>query len=374
MKVAILKENLKEGLAAVARIAQKNLSLPILNSVLISCEKNFTCLKATDLEMGIKWWTLSSTEKEGEIACPLKVFQGLIEGLSVEKLSLKTEEKKILLEAENFTAQINGLDAEEFPIIPEPEVKISFNIRASILAQGLAQVTDMTATSSVQPEISGVYFNFSGNQLKMAATDSFRLAEKTITLSEEMKGEVSFILPQKACREIINLFSERERDIKIYLSSNQILLETLMAETPHPKIQFFSRLIEGEYPNYQEIIPQKFDFKASLQKNTFLQHLKTVSLFSNKINEVKMKIKQESQRIELEGQNSDIGQSVSSLSAEIEGNGNMEVSFNWRFLIDGLNQIKNKDFVFTINKDEGPAVLRPKGDPSYLYLLMPLRT
>jgi DNA polymerase-3 subunit beta len=87
-----------------------------------------------------------------------------------------------------------------------------------------------------------------------------------------------------------------------------------------------------------------------------------------------MKIKQESQRIELEGQNSDIGQSVSSLSAEIEGNGNMEVSFNWRFLIDGLNQIKNKDFVFTINKDEGPAVLRPKGDPSYLYLLMPLRT
>ncbi len=374
MKVAILKENLREGLAAVARIAQKNLSLPILNSVLISCEKNFTCLKATDLEMGIKWWTLSNTEKEGEIACPLRVFQGLIDSLSVEKLSLKTEEKKILLEAENFSAQINGLDAEEFPIIPEPDVKISFNIQASHLAQGLAQVADMTAVSSVQPEISGVCFNFSGSQLKMAATDSFRLAEKTITLSEEMKGEISFILPQKACREIINLFSEREGDVKIYLSSNQILLEMLMSETPHPKIQFFSRLIEGEYPNYQEIIPQKFDFKASLQKNTFLQHLKTVSLFSNKINEVKMKIKQESQKIELEGQNSDIGQSTSSLSAEIEGSGNMEVSFNWRFLIDGLNQIKNKDFVFTINKDEGPAVLRPKGDSSYLYLLMPLRT
>ena len=374
MKVAILKENLKEGLAAVARIAQKNLSLPILNSVLISCEKNFTCLKATDLEMGIKWWTLSNTEKEGEIACPLKVFQGLIDGLSIEKLSLKTEEKKILLEAENFIARINGLDAEEFPIVPEPEVKIGFNVQASLLAQGLAQVTDMTATSSVQPEISGVYFNFSGRQLKMAATDSFRLAEKTITLPEEMKGEVSFILPQKACREIINLFSEREKDIKIYLSPNQILLEMLMSETPHPKIQFFSRLIEGEYPNYQEIIPQKFDFKASLQKNTFLQHLKTVSLFSNKINEIKMRIKQESQKIELEGQNSDIGQSASSLSAEIEGSGNMEVSFNWRFLIDGLNQIKNKDFIFTINKEEGPAVLRPKGDSSYLYLLMPLRT
>ena len=374
MKIIILRENLKEGLNAISRIAQKNLSLPILNSVLISCEKNFTCLKATDLEMGIKWWILSNTEKEGEIACPLRVFQGLVEGLSVEKLLIKTEEKKILLEAENFTAQVNGLDAEEFPIIPNPEIKINFNIQASLLAQGLAQVADMTATSSVQPEISGVYFNFSNNQLKMVATDSFRLAEKTITLSEKVEKEVSFILPQKACKEIINLFTGIEKNIKICLSSNQILLEMLMSETPHPKIQFFSRLIEGEYPNYQEIIPQKFEFKISLQKNIFLQYLKTVSLFSNKINEVKMKIKQGDQEVEIEGQNSDIGQSIGSLSAKIEGNGSMEVSFNWRFLIDGLNQLKNKDFTLTINKDDGPAVLKSEGDSSYLYLLMPLRT
>ncbi|MBU4351183.1 DNA polymerase III subunit beta [Candidatus Parcubacteria bacterium] len=374
MKVTILKEKLKEGLSAVSRIAQKNLSLPILSSVLISSEKNFICLKATDLEMGIKWWALSKTEKDGEIACPLRIFQGLIDGLVSEKILLNLMDKKILLEADNFNAEINGLDAAEFPIIPELDIKTSFNIQAHLLSQGLSQVVEMTATSSVQPEISGVYFNLSGNQLKMAATDSFRLAEKIITLTEKVEEEISFILPQKACKEIVNLFNEKEETLKISLSSNQILLELPMAETSHPKVQFFSRLIEGEYPNYQEIIPQKFDFKSLISRNLFLQNLKTTSLFSNRINEVKIRINQHDQKIELEGQNLDIGQSISILTAEIEGNGEMGVSFDWRFLMDGLAQIKTKDLIFSINKDEGPAVLRPRDDSSYLYLLMPLRT
>ncbi len=374
MKVIILKEKLKEGLAAISRIAQKNLSLPILNSVLVSAEKNFICLKATDLEMGIKWWILSKVEKDGEIACPLRIFQALVDGLASEKLFLKAADRKIFLEAENFDTQINGLDAAEFPIIPDPEIKASFTIQSFSLSRGLSQVMDMTATSSVQPEISGVYFNFSGNQLKMAATDSFRLAEKTITLAEKVKEEISFIVPQKACKEIVNLFSEREENIKISLSPNQVLLELPMAETAHPKIQFFSRLIEGEYPNYQEIIPQKFDFKTVVLKSAFLQHLKTASLFSNKINEVKIRINQLDQKIEMEGQNLDIGRSLSSLTAVIQGSGNMEVSFNWKFLLDGLNQIKSDELIFSMNKEDGPAILSPKQDFSYLYLLMPLRT
>lgn len=375
MKAIFLKENLKEGLAAVSRIAPRNLSLPILSSVLVSAEKNFICLKATDLEMGIKWWVLSKIEKEGEIACPLRVFQGLVDGLASEKLSLKVTDRKISLEAESFNAQINGLDAAEFPIIPEPEIKTSLTIKSFLLSQGLSQVVDMTATSSVQPEISGVYFNFSGNRLRIAATDSFRLAEKTIILAEKAKEEISFILPQKACKEIVNLFSERDENIKISLSPNQVSIELSMAETAHPKIQFFSRLIEGEYPNYREIIPQKFDFKALISRNIFLQHLKTASLFSNKINEVKIKIDQNDQRIEMEGQNSEVGQSSSFLTAAIEGKGGaVEISFNWRFLLDGLNQIKSKDFILSISKEEGPAILRPAEDSSYLYLLMPLRT
>ncbi|MDP3093835.1 MAG: DNA polymerase III subunit beta [bacterium] len=373
MKTTILRENLREGLNAVGRIAQKNLSLPILNSVLISCEKSFTCLKATDLEMGIKWWILSKVEKEGKIACPLRILQGLVDNLSAEKIVLKAEEKRILLEAEEFQAQINGLDAEEFPIIPEPDSKETFSLKAPEFVEGLSRVVEMAAVSLIKPEISGVYFQFLDSNLKMVATDSFRLAEKTLSLGEKMSKEISFILPQKACREIINIFEDRGGDLKFYLSSNQILLEMLMEETSHPKIQFFSRLIEGGYPDYREIIPTEFRFRALVKKDVFLQRLKAVSLFSNKINEIKIRVKPEKQEIEIEGQNPEVGQSTSALAVKIEKGEEMEVSFNWRFLVDGLNQIREKDFIFALSKDEDPAVLRPEQDSSYLYLLMPLR-
>jgi DNA polymerase-3 subunit beta len=373
MKTIILKEKLKEGLSAVGRISQKNLSLPILNSVLISCEKNFTCLKATDLEMGIKWWILSKVEKEGNIACPLRILQGSIDSLLAERITLKTDEKKISLETENFQAQINGLDAEEFPIIPEPEATASFGIKASQLVEGLSRVMEMTAASLIKPEISGVYFRFFENYLKMVATDSFRLAERTIVLDKKLDQEFSFILPQKSCREIVNIFADKDGEIKLYLSPNQILLEIPMEETAHPQVQFFSRLIEGEYPNYQEIIPQEFSFNAIIQKNDFLQHLKTVSLFSNKINEIKIEVSPKKQEIKIEGQNPEIGQSSSVLTAKIDKGEETTISFNWRFLVDGLNQIKDKEFIFSLSKNEGPATLRPKEDPHYLYLLMPLR-
>lgn len=373
MKTTILKENLKEGLNIVSRIAQKNLTLPILGSVLLSCEKNFTCLKATDLEMGVKYWFLSKVEKEGQVACSLKVLQGLFDALPADKIVVRVDDKKLLLESEGFQAQLNTLDPEEFPIIPEPETKASFAIEIRQIIEGLSQVVDMTATSMIKPEISGVYFRFSDNILKMVATDSFRLAEKTVYLNKKVEQDVAFILPQRACREIINAFGDKSGDLWFYFSPNQLFLEMMMVETNHPKIQFSSRILEGEYPNYQEIIPSEFRFKIYLQKDEFLRHLKTASLFSNKISEVKIKIKPDKQEIELEGENPEVGHSNSVLQAKIEGKDKAEVSFNWRFLADGLGQIKSKELVFSLSKDDGPAVLQAQNEADYFYLLMPLR-
>jgi DNA polymerase-3 subunit beta len=375
MKTIILKDSLRNGLVIVSRIAPKNLSLPILSSVLLSCEKNFVCLRTTDLEIGIKWWALAKVEREGKIACPLRVFQSLIDSLSVEKITLKTEEKSLFIETDNeaFRAQIKGMDPEEFPIIPEPETKEVLVIKIPEFVSGLSRVVEMAAVSMVKPEISGVYFRFSDNLLKMVATDSFRLAQDTISLENRVEKEIAFILPQRSCREIINIFGDKQGELKIYLSTNQILLETMMTETSHPKIHFFSRLIDGEYPNYQEIIPHEFRAKAVLPRSEFLQNLKTASLFSNKINEVKIILRPEKQEIETQTQSQEVGQSSSILKVKIEGEAS-EVSFNWRFLIDGLSQIKDKEITFALSKDDGPALLQPKEDENYLYLLMPLRT
>jgi DNA polymerase-3 subunit beta len=208
----------------------------------------------------------------------------------------------------------------------------------------------------------------------MVSTDSFRLAEKTVLLKENPSQDFSFILPQRSCRELLNIFGGKEGVslLKVFFSNNQFLLESPLAETPHPQMRFFSRIIEGEYPNYQEIIPKEFRFKAVLSKNEFLQNLKTISLFSNKINEVRLKIDPSEKKIEFFGQNPEIGQSSSQMSADIEGEPS-EVSFNWRFLADGLSQLKEKDIIFSLGKDEGPALLKPVQSQGYLYLLMPLR-
>jgi len=265
------------------------------------------------------------------------------------------------------------MDPEEFPIIPEPEAKEVLVIKIPEFVSGLSRVVEMAAVSMVKPEISGVYFRFSDNLLKMVATDSFRLAQDTISLENRVEKEIAFILPQRSCREIINIFGDKQGELKIYLSTNQILLETMMTETNHPKIHFFSRLIDGEYPNYQEIIPHEFRAKAVLSRSEFLQNLKTASLFSNKINEVKIILRPEKQEIETQTQSQEVGQSSSILKVKIEGEAS-EVSFNWRFLIDGLSQIKDKEITFALSKDDGPALLQPKEDENYLYLLMPLRT
>jgi len=204
------------------------------------------------------------------------------------------------------------------------------------------------------------------------ATDSFRLAEKTIPLEKKIKKEYAFILPQKPTREIINILGEKEGKLKLYFSPNQTLFEFPMKETSHPQIQITSRLIEGEYPNYQEIIPKKFKTRVILKKDEFLNQIKTASLFSGKINEVKFTITPSKKEVELFAQSPDIGENKSSLPAKIEGDP-MQISFNHKFLIDGLLNIKSSEVIFALTEEEGPCVLKPVGDSSYIYVIMPIK-
>ena len=205
------------------------------------------------------------------------------------------------------------------------------------------------------------------------ATDSFRLAEKNISLESPVKKDISFILPQKPAREIINILEGKEGKIKIYFLPNQTMFEFPMKEAPHPQVQIISRLIEGEYPNYEEIIPKKFKTHIILKRDEFLNQIKAASLFSGKINEIKIKTDGKIKEIQISAQDPDIGQSQSSIPAKIEGEP-IEVSFNHKFLIDGLLNIKSSEVIFDISKEEGPCVLKPVGDTSYIYVVMPIKS
>lgn len=375
MKLQILQESLKKGLNIVERISSKSLSLPILNNILISVEKNFLNLAATDLEIGINWWGLTKTEKEGKITVPARLFSGFINLLPNKKIDLKTENDNLLIEYENYKTQIKGITAEEFPIIPQVSNEEFVLTDASLFCQSLSQVADIPILSTTRPEISGVYISFSKNLITLVATDSFRLGEKKITLknNSNIKKDYSIIIPQRAIKEVINIFSDKNKELKIYFSPNQIMFEYMMEETAHPQIQLISRLIEGEYPNYQEIIPSKFSTQTILDKNEFLNQIKTASLFSGKTNEIKLKINSSKKEVEIHSQSAEVGVHQSSILAKIKGEEG-EIAFNHRFLADGLANIKSSEVALELNGDSGPCLIKPIGDDSYLYVVMPIKS
>lgn len=384
MKIIILKEKLQEGLDILSRIPGKNITLPILTNVLIGSEKNFLTLTATDLEIGVKCWFLSKIETPGTITVPSAVFSNVIHFLPEVSITLVGHDQNLIIETKNFKTEIKGLPSNDFPIIPEIKRDVFATISAHSFCQALSQVYEIAIPSSSRPEISGVYLFLADNLIKMVATDSFRLAEKTLFLKKPLglKENYSFILPQKTIKEIINIFGEKnggedkDGELKIFLDPNQILIESLMSEISHPKIHLVSRLIEGEYPNYREIIPQKYDTQIILDRNEFFNQLKLASLFCGKISEIKLKVDPKRATVEISSQNPDLGQHASTLTGKIKGKPK-EISFNHRFLLDGLLKIKSSEVVFEIterNGEVGPGVLKPMGDQSYIYVLMPIQT
>lgn len=372
MKIIILKDNIKKGLEIIERITGKNLTLPVLNNVLISTEKNLLRLSGTDLEIGIKYWTLCKTEKEGEIIIPAKFASNFINSLPQEKIYLEVKNKILHIECKNYKAKIKTESTQDFPIIPKIETEDFISVNNYPFCKGLEQVVEFTTPNQARPELSGVYFNFQKNKLKLAATDSFRLAEKTLYFEKELDKEYSFIIPQKTVQTIINIFSEKEGKIKIYPSSNQVQFETFFPEISHPEVQVISRLIEGEYPNYQEIIPAHYKTQVLLLKDKFLNQIKTASFFSEKSNEVKIKVVSKEQKIEIFSQSPELGENYSDLEGKITGK-NVNVSFNWKYLLEGLSYLKSSEIIIGLNGEEGPVVLRPKGDDTYFYIVMPIK-
>jgi len=373
MKIIILKEKLKKGLNNIEKITQKSLTLPILNNVLLKVEKTFISLTTTNLEIGLRWWLLSKTEKEGEILIPARLFSTLIGFLPDGPLELKTEGLFLNIKTGEYKSQIKGFNPGEFPLFPQISQEEKITLNNQTFCQALSQIIDFTSPSLTRPEISGIFFQFQKDQIKIVATDSFRLGEKKIFSKLPLTKEYSFILPQLTAKEVVNIFSDSEGDLKIYFSPNQVLFESMFSETNHPQIHLISRLIEGEFPDYQAIIPKKYETRGIFSKNEFLNQIKSASLFSGKISEVKLNIFSQKGKIEISSQNPELGEYKSSLPGKIKGK-DLSISFNHRFLVEGLLKIKTPEVVFELTSPDDPAVLKPVGAEDFLYVIMPIKT
>jgi DNA polymerase-3 subunit beta len=224
---------------------------------------------------------------------------------------------------------------------------------------------------SRRPEITGIYVNFKKDSVCIAATDSYRLGEKNFPLKNTINNEFSFIIPQKTAQEIINIFG-LEESLRIYYSPNHILFETMLLEVKNPKIHLNSTLIQGEYPNYREIMPKNFKTKVVTDKDELLSQIKTAGIFTDKNNELKIDVDSKKKGLTIFSQSTDIGENESFLESQIEGE-DLNVCFNYRFLLDGLNNIKTKKVSLELNGSDGPSIIKPVGDSSFTYLLMPIK-
>jgi len=354
MELEIFKDKLNQSLTVIEHLTRKNASLPILNNVLIETEKNFLKLSATNLETSIIWWILSKIKGHGKLAVPAAFLKSVIGFIKEDKIKLSSEGKNLILKTKNQTTQIQGVNLEDFPIIPKVVTEDSIEIDGQKFNQGIEQVINIPSVSQIRPEISGVYFNFQKTQIKIVGTDSFRLAEKTINLPEKIKKEFSFILPQFAARELLNILSLRLNNLKIYYTPNQVLFEWRGQEIDYPEIHFSSRLIEGNYPNYQEIIPKKYTVELVLNKDSFETQIKKAGLFSGKISEVKLIVLGQENKLKIFSESAETGKNEAYLPIKIKGkiSEEIEVSFNYKFLIDGLNNIKSSEVNFSLSENE----------------------
>ncbi len=368
MKLSCLQENLKRGLNTVGKVVGTQADLPILANILLKTDNGRLKLSTTNLEIGVNFWVGAKIEKEGEITIPAKVLVDYINSLSNKKVNLVVEKNILKLTCEGNRASINGISADEFPLIPEVKSDISFKLKTEIIKEIIPQVVVAAALDESRPVLTGVYLKVSDDQLKLAATDSYRLAERTTTLVSKVKSEAVVVIPASTLKELhrIVLSDSQIQEVDCLINKDQIMFE-------FSEGNLVSRLIEGKFPSYEQIIPTTSKTRAKVKIADFLKAIKTSAVFSrDTANNINLTVKKNGQ-IEIRTVAVQVGESNSVVKAEVMGEGG-EISFNAKYLLDGLNNIPGDEVLLEINDKLNPGLLRPVADKKYFYIIMPLRS
>ncbi len=372
MKFSCTRDNLANALSLVSGIVSKNSNLPILNNVLIKVDSQKVEIVSTNLDLATTVTIRAKTDEPGSFTVPARTLNDFIGLLSGDKVDLELKNDELTVFCGKSSTKIKGSSAEEFPIIPILSEGRGFLVEARALKDGLAQVLTAVARNDIRPELSGVFFGFNLNsqpELILAATDSYRLAEKKIPLPQG-QGELKIILPGRAAQEINHLLSaggeEAEKDVRILVSDNQLAIH-------FGNIQMTSRLVDGQYPDYAQIIPKHFKTTMRFSVNQIAKEIKAASLFTTTgVNAVSLTFQPKDSALVLSSASTQTGEHRSEVPVEIEGEENT-VLLSHRYFLDGLNNLNTENAVLKIINSDSPCVLYPEGDQSFLYIIMPIR-
>ena len=364
MKFTAVQSNFAKALNQVSRIVSARTTLPVLSNILISAEKGKITLSATDLEIAITSRSIGKIEEEGKLTIPARLLTEFIINNNDESIEFTTKGTSLSLKSKHYKANINGISAEEFPTIPLLPKDLFCSIKKEDFLDAIKKVAIATANDETRPVLAGVYFNFDGKTLTLAATDSFRLSEKKLKLEESL-SEKKFIVPSRTMSEVLRISGGDEAGvIAISSTENQILFK--IGET-----QVISRLIEGAFPNYAQIIPASSKIKAVVGYSEMLSAVKMSALFAkNSANNIRIKTGEKT--LSISSMANEAGDTVSEVEAEVTG-GEIEIAYNVRYVLDVLQVIQSDKVILEFNDDASAGLIKSGKDKDFIYIVMPLK-
>lgn len=372
MKFTCTKENFFGGLQAVTGIANKPSNLPILSNIHVKASESGVTLMSTNLEVGITAHVRAKVETPGAFTVPAKTLYDFTNLLEEEQVSVSLEGSELQIESGGSKTKIKGMPSEDYPVLPEIDESHAFVLDVEIFKQALSQVVFSAARNEIRPELSGVVCRFfaDGEEgLTMAATDSYRLAEKNIAVVQG-NDAMEIIVPGRTVSEIIRLLgiktAQSESQVRIWVGETQLGMRIHQYEMT-------SRLVDGTYPDYKQIIPTVFETTAQVDRDVFVKKIKAASLFvTSGINAVALTLNPSANQIEVSSTSSQTGQHDATLDADVTGHEHT-ILLNFRYLLDGLSHMSGDRLNIQMDGPDRPAMLQSPSDPNYKYIVMPIR-
>jgi len=374
MKVTLLQENLARGLGIVSRAVSPRSTLPVLANILIATDEGRLRLSATNLEMGITCWIAARIEDEGSTTVPARTFADLVNTLPGDQvaLNLDTSTQTLNLRSGTSTNDIKGIDAQEFPPLPVPDMEGAVQLNVVDFREMIHQVAFAASTDEARPVLMGVLVIVAGDQITMAAADGFRLSVRSATLSAPASQPVNIIVPARALSELARIASDGEETISMVVPKGrgQVIFRV-------KDVELVSQLIDGTFPDYQQIIPRSYKSRTLVSTSSLLKACKQAEIFAREgSNVARLDIKaahgeMEPSEVEISATSEETGKNETIVEATLDGSGVL-IAFNVKYLREALEVIRTPNVALETSAANAPGVIRPVGEDDFLHVIMPM--
>jgi DNA polymerase III subunit beta len=373
MKVSVLQENLAKGLSIVSRAVSPRSTLPVLANVLVATDEGRLRLSATNLELGITCWIGAKIEEEGSTTVPARTFTDMVATLPNDRvnMALNVRTQTLNVRCGTSNTDIKGIDAQEFPPIPVPDLSNGIQFNVTDLKEMIQQVVFAASTDEARPVLTGVQLTVTGNKVILSAADGFRLSVRRSELSNPVSRPINAIIPARALSELARISGDGDQTITMVLPPGRGQVIFHLKET-----ELTSQLIEGTFPDLEQVIPRSYRSRTVLSTAAFLKACKQAEIFAREgshIARINIVPGNELQpgKVEISGQSEETGFNQTEVDASIEGPA-LLVAFNVRFLREVLDVIKTPNTALETTVDTSPGILRPVGEDNFLHVIMPM--